>query len=104
MRERVLGNVGLAIKAAIERAQEHERLSPRKLRVRLMTRWGDDSGGVTIAARFAARSVNELEAQRERGMRRVAWEDLDARASDLSALVDEAVADAEDAIGVVAAQ
>lgn len=95
-------SVGLAIKAAIERAKEHECLSRRKVRVRVTTLHGDYDGGLTIRAVIAAQSDAELEAQSDIGVRHVDWEELDARSGDLVSLVDEVVAEVENAIGLQA--
>jgi hypothetical protein len=114
-------NVGLAIKAAVKRAEEHERLATRTLRIRIMTRWGGDRDhrtgvtpagcdppiGLLIRAHFVARNDDELKAQMPdyRGYhseRLVRWEELDQRANELVALVDECVTAAEAAVGILA--
>ena len=50
-------SVGLAIKKAMERAREHERLSTRRLRVRVTTYHGDYEGGLTIRAGCPMRRI-----------------------------------------------
>lgn len=118
-------NVGLAIKAAIERGHEHQRLCPRKLQLRFMIQWGGDteltttgasvfgSSGLLIRASIAARTDSELVAQGNIGQggigqgganeRMVPWEHLDARALELVGLVDECVAGVYAIFGIKAA-
>jgi hypothetical protein len=98
-----MSTVGLAIKAALERAEIHERLSRRKLRVRVTFQYGEGhhAAGLVIAARFAARSESELTAQDD-CLTVVPYADLDARAGELVALVDDMVGKAAAAIGEVA--
>lgn len=92
--------VGACIQAAIERGKAHERgMKDRVLKVRVLTCHGDDDGGLTIRARIAARNNDELVWQDDLGLRRVAWDELDARAHELVHLVDEAVAEVQLAIG-----
>ncbi|MGD0333927.1 MAG: hypothetical protein ABSA90_11820 [Xanthobacteraceae bacterium] len=102
-------NVGLAIKAAIDRGREHQRLSPRKLFIRFNMQWngtlarGYDSPGLLIGARIAAHNNTELEAQEGNCDRMVPWEELDTRAGELVALVDECVAAVYAAVKIKAA-
>jgi hypothetical protein len=95
-------HVGNAIAAAIARAETHEKTCTRKLRVRVTTLWGDDRDALTINARIAARSTEELECQQDIGTRRVAWDELDERAGELVQLVDDVVAEVEAAFGLKA--
>jgi hypothetical protein len=90
--------VGAAIKAALARAEFHRSTSSRRLRVRLMTQWGDDCSGLTINAHIAVRNNQELAAQEGKGVRRIPWDELDARADELVCLVDEVVAEVEAAV------
>ena len=89
--------VGIALAAAIARGEHHCAASARTLRVRIVTDWGDDSG-LTINARIAARTNEELRAQDGKGTRWIPWAELDARASELITLVDEVVAEVEAAV------
>lgn len=91
-------DVGLAIKAAIERGKTHERLCPRQLRVRLMTLFGDYDTGLTITANIAARNQEELDMGRS--TRHVPWEDLSARADELVGIVDQCVTEVEERFGL----
>ena len=95
-------SVGLAIKKAMERAREHERLSTRRLRVRVTTYHGDYEDGLTIRAVIAVKTGAELSAQMDAGVRHIEWEELDARCDELVGLVDEVVAEVEQAIGLQA--
>lgn len=93
-------NVGLAIQAAIVRAEQHERLSTRRLRVRFAMRWDGGCQALWIRATIAARSGDELDAQDERCERFVPWERLDECACDLVSIVDACVAAADAAVGL----
>jgi hypothetical protein len=93
--------VGAAIAHARARAAERRAASPRKLRVRILTEWGDlaDGGdGLVIVARIPARVDQELTAQEGLGVRRVAWSELDDRAGELVDLVDQAADEIEAAV------
>mgnify|MGYP007011846173 CR=1 FL=1 len=93
--------IGLAIKAALERAESHERLSPRKLRVRIGFQYFAEhhAEGLVISARFAARSAEELAAQ-DGCMTIVPYAEIDARAHEFVSIVDAMVRRAEAALGV----
>lgn len=95
-----MSKTGLSIKAALERAAQHERQARRKLRVRVTFQFGDGhhADGLVIAARFAARNDAELTAQND-CVTVVPYADLDARAGELVALVDATVRRAEMAVG-----
>lgn len=95
-----MSTVGLSIKAALERAEQHERQSRRKLRVRITFQFGEGhhAEGLVISARFAARSDEELSAQAA-CVTVVPYADLEARASELVAIVDAMVRRAEMAVG-----
>lgn len=80
--------VGLALSRAMARAEELRRSSDRKPRIRLMTQWGDHEDGLTIVARIAAKTNAELEAQTDLGVRHVPFSELDARAGELTDLVE----------------
>jgi hypothetical protein len=90
--------VGAAIAAALERGEQLRKASPRRPRVRIMTVFGDDHSGLTVNARIAARTDEELMAQQNVGTRRILWADLDVRAAELVTLVDEVVSEVETAI------
>lgn len=111
-------NTGEHIKAAIDRAQHHQIVATRKLRVRVMTQWSGTvanrtgvifteewaSPGLLIRAHLSSRSREEMEKQGSPGdlgvcERLVKWEDLDARAHELVALVDAAVAGVYSVLG-----
>ncbi|MCP3477869.1 hypothetical protein NLM33_48210 (plasmid) [Bradyrhizobium sp. CCGUVB1N3] len=77
--------------AALARAEELRSLTDRPARVRIMTICGDDSSGLTINARIAARTPAEHRAQEGLGTRRIPWDELDARAGEIVGLVDEVV-------------
>jgi hypothetical protein len=77
------------------RADELRRISPRRVRVRIVTRHGDLDPGVIIVANIAAKTGPELEAQLGKGIRYVPLAELDARAHELPGLVDEAAAEVE---------
>jgi hypothetical protein len=91
-------SVGSAIAAALARGEAHRAASTRQLRVRVLTDFGDDADGLTIRARIAARNNQELAAQDGKGVRWIAWSELDGRAADLVDLVDDAVAEVEAAV------
>ena len=92
------GSVGEAIAAALVRAEQLRAASPRHPRVRIATMSGDGEAGLTITARIAARNDEELVAQENRGTRRIPFSELDARAVELVALVEEAVGEVEWAV------
>jgi hypothetical protein len=94
-------NVGLAIKAAIERAETHERVSQRKLRVWFSIRWDGGAQALWIRASIAARNDAELSGQDERCERFVPWDRLDELATNgkLIEVVDQCVAAADAAVG-----
>jgi hypothetical protein len=98
-----MSTVGLSIKAALERAEQHESLSRRKLRVRVTFQFGEGhhADGLVIAARFAARNEAELTAQ-DNCRAVVPYADLDARAGELVGIVDAMVRRAEIAMREVA--
>jgi hypothetical protein len=91
-------SVGAAIAAALERGERLRKASVRKPRVRIATAFGDDHSGLTISARIAARSNEEVMAQENLGTRRIPFADLDGGASELVALVDEVVGEVEAAV------
>ena len=103
MVQTTVNNVGLAIQAAMARGDEHERRSARRLRVRFMTHYGCYREGLTIMASIAAHSDAEAEAQMGRGIRQIPWDLLDRCAHLLPEVVDGAVAEVEDAVGVQSA-
>lgn len=83
-------DVGAAVAEALARAQHHQQRSPRKVRVRLLTQWGEGEG-LTVQARIAGRCEAELIAQEGLGVRVIPWAELDRRAGELPGLVDAAV-------------
>jgi hypothetical protein len=91
-------SVGEAIAAALERGEQLRRASARRPRVRIATAIGDGASGLIISARIAARSNEEMIAQENLGMRRIPFADLDGRAAELVALVDEVVGEVEAAV------
>jgi hypothetical protein len=91
-------SVGEAIAAALERGEQLRKASVRKPRVRIMTMFGDDRSGLTVSARIAPRTNEELVAQQDLGVRRIPWADLDGRAADLVTVVDEVVCEVEMAV------
>jgi hypothetical protein len=93
-------NVGDAIAAALARAKAHEALSTRKLRVRFLFAYGNDDSCLTMVAHIAAHNAAELEAQAGKGVRRVPWAELDERANELEALVDEIVAEIDASVNI----
>ena len=96
-----MSGVGPAIKAAVARGQAHAKTCPRKLRVRVMTVWGDDASGLTMAATIAAKDQTEL--QMGTVAETIPWEDLDARCGELVGIVDRLVAEVEHRFGLRAA-
>ena len=62
--------VGSAISAAVERPAFHRDTSSRRLRVRIMTQWGDDCSVLMIDARIAVHNNQELVARRARAFAR----------------------------------
>jgi hypothetical protein len=101
---------GEHIKAAMDRAQHHQIIASRKLRVRIMTQWSGTvasrtgvifteewvSHGLLIRAHLASRTADEMAKQGAPGdlgicERLVKWEELDARADELVGLVDQCV-------------
>ena len=93
---RTNNSVGEAIAAALTRAEQLRQASARHPRVRITTMSGD--GHLTITARIAARTDEELAAQENLGTRRIPFAELDARAAELVALVEEAVGEVEQAV------
>jgi hypothetical protein len=89
-------SVGEGIAAALIRAEQLREASARHPRVRITTASGD--GHLTITARIAARTDEELAAQANLGTRRIPFAELDARAPELVALVEEAVGEVEQAV------
>jgi hypothetical protein len=86
------------MEAAMARAAELRARSARKVRVRILPGDLDGEPGLVIRANIAARHTAELEAQEGKGVRLVRWAELDARAADLIAVVEEVVAEIEAAI------
>jgi hypothetical protein len=112
-------NMGLALKAAIDHGREVQRrvadATGRQIYIRFMTQWGGtpekrtgvticpyESPGLLIRAAFASRNNQELKAQGSNCEVVIPWEDLDARAGELTGIVDRVVAAAEAAIGLKA--
>ena len=94
-------SVGLELQRAIARAKEHEATSVRRVRVRFAMRTGKDANdGLWITAGVPARSGEELEGQKNVGGRMVPWHELDARAGELTGIVDAVVAEVLAAVGV----
>lgn len=91
-------SVGEAISRAMSRAEELRQASPRKVRVRILTRFGDYEDGLTVVARIAAHTGPELEVQDGKGVRHLPLSELDARAHELPALVEAAAAEVEAAV------
>jgi hypothetical protein len=91
-------SVGEALSRAMARADELRQASPRKVRVRILTRFGDYEDGLTVVARIAARTGPELEVQDGKGVRHLTLSELDARAHELPALVEAAAAEVEAAV------
>ncbi len=58
-------DVGAAVAEALTRAQHHRQRSPRKVRVRLLTQWGEGEG-LTVQARIAAAGAAEPGRRRAR--------------------------------------
>ncbi len=85
-------SVGRAVDEALERAKGLWLYNERPARVRIMTVYGNDRSGLTVWARIPARTGAELRAQGGLGVRRIPWAELDARASELTGMVDEVVA------------
>lgn len=90
-------SVGAAIAAALQRAAQRRKAN-RRLRVEVGSNSADAIAAFTIKARVAARTNAELLAQEGRGTRKIPWPDLDARASELVALVDAAIDEVEAAV------
>ncbi len=90
-------SVGDALSRAMARADEL-RQSPRRVRVRIVTRHGDLDAGVIVVATIASKTGPELEAQMGKGVRYVPLAELDARAHELPDLVNEAAAEIEAAV------
>lgn len=95
-------DVGAAVAEALARAKQHRQRSPRNVRVRLLTDWGEGAG-LTVQARIAGRCESELVAQEGLGVRTIPWTELDRRAGELPALVDAAVEEIEAAVAAVPA-
>ena len=91
-------SVGLAIDAALERAEERRRETDRPPRIRIMTIFGDDRSGLTINARIPSRNPTEYRSQEGLGTRCVPWSELDARAGELVRLVEDSVAEVTHAL------
>src|SRR5262245_44101043 len=91
-------SVGEAIAAALVRAEQLRQASPRHPRVRIVTAADGEQPGLTITARIAARNNEELAAQENLGRRQIPFSELDARAIDLVALVEDAVREVEQAV------
>ena len=91
-------SVGAGLSRAMARADELRQSSPRRIRVRIVTRHGDLDPGVIVVANIASRTGPELEAQMGKGVRYVPLAELDARAHELPNLVDEAAAEIEAAV------
>jgi hypothetical protein len=91
-------SVGDGLSRAMARADELRQSSPRRVRVRIVTRHGDLDPGVIVVANIAAKTGPELEAQMGKGVRHVPLAELDARAHELPDLVDEAAAEIEAAV------
>jgi len=92
------GSVGDALAAALARAEQLQRASARKMRVQIAARFNGEEAALIISARIATRHEGELVAQYNLGARRLAFADLDARASDLVGLVDAVVDEIEQAV------
>lgn len=91
-------SVGEALSLAMARAAELREASPRRVRVRFLTRFGDLSDGLTIQATISPQTISESEAQLGKGVRHIPFSELDARAGQLSQLVDDAAAEVEAAV------
>lgn len=96
-------SVGEGLSRAMARADELRESSPRKVRVRIVTRFGDLAPGVIVVASIAWKTGPELEAQSGKGVRYVPLAELDARAHELASLVDEAAAEVEAAVAAAPA-
>ena len=83
---------------AMARAEELRLTSPRRVRVRIVTRHGDLEPGIIITARIEAKTGPEFECQSGKGVRHIAFADLDARAHELPDLVNAAAAEVEAAV------
>ena len=94
-------SVGAGFAIAMDRAQELRTSSPWRPRIRLLSQFGDYPSGLTIVARIPSQRGAELEAQAGKGVRHIPWSELDARASELAALVDEAFAEVLAAVEAV---
>jgi hypothetical protein len=114
-------NVGDEICKALLRAEDLERTCPRRLRVRLMTRYGGDIArrtgvlfgeenepdvplGLLISAHIAVRGREEMDRQQHHSCANeilILWSELDARATELTRLVEQCVAACEKALGIV---
>jgi len=90
--------VGDGLARAMARADELRAASPRRVRVRIVTQFGDFDPGVIIVAKIPAKTNPELEAQSGKGVRYIPLSELDARAHELPHLVDEAAAEVEAAV------
>ncbi|MBN9319415.1 MAG: hypothetical protein J0I28_07005 [Caulobacterales bacterium] len=93
-----LNIVGDSLARAMARAEELHTASPRRVRVKIVTQFCDLDPGVIVVARIAARSGAELEAQDGKGVRSISFHELDGRARELEALVEEAAAEVEAAV------
>ncbi len=90
--------VGESLSRAMARADELAQSSPRRVRVRIVTRHGDLDPGIIIVASIAAKTGPELEAQMGKGVRYIPLAELDARSHELPAMVDEAAEEIEAAV------
>ena len=97
-------SVGEALSRAMARADELRQASPRKVRVRILTQFGDYEDGLTVVARIAARTGSEFEVQDGKGVRHLPLSELDARAHELPALVEAAAAEVEAAVAAAPAK
>jgi hypothetical protein len=91
-------SVGDGLSRAMARADELRQSSPRRVRVRIVTRHGDLDPGVIVVANIASKTGPELEAQIGKGVRYVPLAELDARAHELPDLVNEAAAEIDAAV------
>lgn len=99
----VAPSTGKAIAAAMDRAAYLMATAERRLRIRLTTDYANIRDGLVIKATIAAMTGPELEALEGKGIRVVRWTELDSRAGELVALVDEAVAEIEAVIAAAPA-
>jgi hypothetical protein len=88
-------DVGLAIKAALERGEAHRAMSQGRLRVRLF----NYPQGLAIVVTVPATGKADLEALKC-GTRVIPWRELSERADKLPDIVDECVTAVETALGL----